>query len=302
MMIAVIVAGFVAASVGYFGAYEFNEFMAYFFAANAEKKAAVGDREGALADCERALKWMPNKPSLYEDLAGVRAEVGDVGGALAYLDKLLELNPSFQWGYMHRAGLYERLGQPEQAEEQRQLALRWLNDDTAADALNERAYKLARQDRLLDEALADVQLALQLTDTVSQPKAYLMYVDTRAWVYYRQNKLELALVDADAAVAALEPARQQVDAKKQEQLEAARLQAERVSDETDRNARMKLLQDDAERRWKVRCLELDRHHAVILEHRSRIHEALGNLPQAASDLRRAHQLGYDRKSDYPEAR
>ena len=73
-------------------------------------KAALGDREGAISDCNRALKINPKNALAYNNRANNKLGKRDYSGALADCNKSISLDPSTALPYYNRGFARTNLG------------------------------------------------------------------------------------------------------------------------------------------------------------------------------------------------
>jgi tetratricopeptide (TPR) repeat protein len=220
------------------------------------------DLRGAIADLDRAISWTPEKELFYYQRGHFRQKAHDLSGSLDDFNRLIELNPNFYGGYTGRSTVYQRMERHREAIDDvtRAIRLRPKNDH---ELLNHRAYARAIANMELEEALADIQQAIELAGY--EEAAYL---DTRGYIYYLLGRHEEALADLDRAV----------------QLASS--------------TRKLMLQKTAAQHWSSgrRAHEerkYNENEAVMIYHRGLVHEKLGNHEQAAADISRGEDLGYN---------
>ncbi len=128
--------------------------------------------------------------------------------------------------------------------------------------LNARAYTRAIAGQELDEALSDVEEALELEHNNAD------YLDTRGYVHYLRGDYELALTDLETA-----------------------LDLSKDSPVPD----FLIAGGGPNRRRMLARIKLEYQHslAVMYHHRGQVHEKLGHFEQAQLDLRRGDELGYN---------
>jgi tetratricopeptide (TPR) repeat protein len=220
------------------------------------------DLEGALADIERATAWKPDSINLLYQRAFLREKVHDLDGSLDDYNRILELNSTHVAALASRSSVHQRLERHREAIDDVTRAIQ-LSHNNNHMLLNHRAYTRAIANLELEEALVDIQQAI---DLVGRDEA--AYLDTRGYIYYLLDRHDEALKDLDRAVqlAALH--------RKQELQTAA---ARRYS------------------RGRVARLEKrhNEHEAVMVYHRGLVHEQLGNTEQAEADKRRGLDLGFN---------
>lgn len=113
--------------------------------------------------------------------------------ALAQLDTALKIDSLMQRARFERGSILERLGRFEDALVDLRLAIRLNPDD--ANTANYLGYLLADHERSLTES--DSLIASALRQDPSNPA----YLDSRAWLRYRQKRFQEALTDIDSALA-----------------------------------------------------------------------------------------------------
>lgn len=238
------------------------DYIANWYVKRAADRYMSDDLDGAIADMGRAIAWMPDAPELYYNRAYYRQKAHDLEGSLEDYNRLIELNPNYAPAYTGRSVVYQRLKRHREAIDDltHAMQLRPKNDHRL---LNHRAYTRAIANMELEEALVDIQQAID-TIGVDEPA----YLDTRGYIYYLLGRYEEALQDMDRAV----------------QLAV--------------QERRRLLQIAADRRAGNRQLalverQLNENEAVMVYHRGLVHEKLGNLEQAHADKTRGLQLGFN---------
>jgi Flp pilus assembly protein TadD len=83
-----------------------------------------GDLVGALADFDTAIRVAPGDPYLRRTRGHARAEAEQLAGAVDDFSRAIAVQPEFAQQYIDRAAVYERLGQPFLAEQDRVKASR----------------------------------------------------------------------------------------------------------------------------------------------------------------------------------
>jgi tetratricopeptide (TPR) repeat protein len=240
-------------------------FMASWYFSLAERKIGEGDLEGALADMDRGVEWAPNQPSSYMRRGELREELHQLPAALEDINKLLELNPTYAQGYLFRSGIHQRLKQHRQAIDDCNQAIKHLPKNDP-DGLNSRAYVRAIAHLELNEALADINKALELIKDRPDPTRQAMYLDTRGYLYHLLGRQQEGLADMETAI------------------------------ELFSKARAGLGSGDAQRkdpRMERVLRYYDESLAVMLHHRGLILQALGENDRAAADLKKAVELGFN---------
>ena len=82
----------------------------------AEARLVNGDIEGALADCEEAIRLDPDMADAYRGRAGVHIARVDPESALADLDEAIRLDPTDAASYRVRGNLHRAMGDETKAE------------------------------------------------------------------------------------------------------------------------------------------------------------------------------------------
>lgn len=233
------------------------------YEASAIKKYFDGDLTGASDDLDQALGWDPENPSAYRLRAGWRFDDGDYVRALEDFNRALELSHGDSRTYQKRSLVLHHLGRHQEAIEDCKKLVE-LNKHGSASAratvLNQLAYARALGNTELDEALKDVEKALELE---GENAAML---DTRGFIHYLRDDIESAKRDMDAAV-------QRLDADLREALDPNRVVDQR----------------EFERRAKL----VGQNEAVIRYHRALVNDKIGQTDQAEEDRQRVRELGYE---------
>jgi tetratricopeptide (TPR) repeat protein len=233
--------------------------VAEWLASHATDKHAADDLDGALRDLDRALAWSDKSPAIFAMRGQVRLEKGDVVGSLADFNKLVSLVPHSSRAYVLRSASLQRLERHEDAIRDVSQAVQLHSSD--GNLLNARAYTRAIAGQELDQALADIEEAIRLEGENSH------YLDTQGYIRYLMGQHDRALADLDRALAI---------------------------DQDDVLPGFLLSGHPHRARMLAREKRLNEQNlAVMYHHRGQIHEALGNLEQAQSDLRRGDALGYN---------
>ncbi|HWB09936.1 MAG TPA: tetratricopeptide repeat protein [Pirellulales bacterium] len=260
-----------------------NDWIANQLLARAQEKEDFGDFPGALADLERASRWAPNELKIVERRAHAKLKTHDVDGSLADFDQVLRSDRKNASAYMGRSVAYQRLHRHREAVDDLTQAISMLPGDPTA--LNNRAYARAVGGIELDAALADVQQAIDIIDRELGPEEAVQldlrshlqnawingrkaaYLDTRGYVYFLQEKYDLALKDFNKAIE-LSTTWQNVF--------MGQLRARQAAP-----------QQQAVQR------QLDQELSVMYHHRGQVHEKLGRHAEAQSDLDQGEKLGYN---------
>ncbi|MEY3870880.1 MAG: hypothetical protein RLZZ338_4774 [Cyanobacteriota bacterium] len=70
----------------------------------------LGDKQGALADYNKAIELQPDLADAYINRGAVRSELGDTKGAIADFNKAIELQPDLAQAYNNRGAVRSELG------------------------------------------------------------------------------------------------------------------------------------------------------------------------------------------------
>jgi tetratricopeptide (TPR) repeat protein len=151
-----------------------------------------GDKDGARQLCQTAMGLFPRQPEFRIIMAELHERENDFSQALAVLD-----SAAAQWPenttILYRAGLlHDRMGDRDTAMAVMERVI--AKNPEHADALNFLGYSLAEQGRDLDRALLLIQGAL----AVKPDNGY--FIDSLAWVYYKQKRIKLAWAEIKRAV------------------------------------------------------------------------------------------------------
>jgi tetratricopeptide (TPR) repeat protein len=226
----------------------------------AHQKFRNGDLPGALKLADKAHQAAPHDPlvAIYRGL--FRMEAGNLAGSLHDLNRAQQLVPRERQIYSLRSRVYQRLGRHQEAiaDATENLALAREHE---SEPYNERAYVRAVAGVELEDALDDVQRAIEL-----EVQANAAYLDTRGYIYHRLGKQEEALADLDQAITLAE--------------------AEGPWGLTPRELRRAGASNVELRRYEEQL-------SVLYYHRGLVHQALGHEELAQRDLNRGQDLGYD---------
>jgi tetratricopeptide (TPR) repeat protein len=66
-------------------------------------RAELGDRTGAMADLNAAIRIEPNNAIVFNRRANLKSQMGDKPGALADYDQAIQLDPNYAAAYYNRA-------------------------------------------------------------------------------------------------------------------------------------------------------------------------------------------------------
>jgi tetratricopeptide (TPR) repeat protein len=233
--------------------------------AAAKEQRLDGDLRGAVARLDRTLERFP-LPELYLERAEWHRELGNYEQALADVNEALRRGPRSDAAYLLRSQILQHLGRFEEAVEDMQQLLTF-NPQGAerARALNGVAYARALANRDLDQALAEVEEALDLVRDNAAMR------DTRGFIHYLRGDLDQAAIDLDAAVMMIEEERRQW---------SRRLNGELLG-VVDKREEELLFQQHAQS------------VAVIRYHRALLRDSLGQTQQGEEDRQRVLELGFE---------
>jgi tetratricopeptide (TPR) repeat protein len=151
-----------------------------------------GDKEGARRLCQTAMGLFPRQPEFRIVMAELHEREGEFDQALEVLKQAQAQWPE-NMTILYRSGLvHDRKGDRGQAMAVMEQVI--AKDPEHADALNFLGYSLAEEGRDLGRALLLVQGALK----VKPDNGY--FVDSLAWVYFKQKKLKPAWDEIRRAV------------------------------------------------------------------------------------------------------
>lgn len=248
-----------------------KEWMADFLVQRAKKKLILDDLPGALADLERATRWKPDDPPIYELRAKVKLELKDMEGSLKDYDRLLELRPRYAQAYMGRSVVYQRLHRHREAIDDLTQAIK-LSSERAPLPRNNRAYARAIAGIELEEAFQDIEEAMgayaDIRGPTDDPEAQnAAFLDTRGYLHFLLGRPEKALADFDLAIKIAEKDRDE------------------ALSQLDRFTINEKVRTYYQRQF---AHEL----AVMYHHRGQVHEKLGHKSEAEADLKKGDELGY----------
>jgi tetratricopeptide (TPR) repeat protein len=233
----------------------------------AVERRLEGDLEGAVRSLSRVLENSPDNDELLRQRAEWRLELRDLEAALADITRALELNPRSEAGLFLRSQVYQRLGRHDEAlTDWRTLAE--TNSGfglTPATILNGRAYARAVAGVELEEALKDVERAIQL----SAEDAALL--DTRGFIHLLRGDTARALDDMNRAVELAERNHKLMS-------DALHIGKPPVLDL---------------REFKLTVARHAENVAVIRYHRALVYDELGEAEKAEADRRRVRELGFE---------
>ncbi|MBI5178541.1 MAG: DUF721 domain-containing protein [Nitrospinae bacterium] len=149
----------------------------------------IRERQGKFAETEaylrKAIEGKKDDAELYYMLSVILVKQEKFPQAVESLKKAIELEPERAEYPFYLGATYEKMKEYDKSVEAMKRTLEI--NPKHADALNYISYLYADRNMKLDEALGYVKQALEM-----EP-ANGFYLDTLAWVYFRQDKLPLAL-------------------------------------------------------------------------------------------------------------
>ncbi len=264
-------------------------------AAKAIEAYVNGDLSEALVKIEQAIELDPNSSALYRYRAALRLDAKEYEGSLADLNRAIQLAPRNAVLYMERSVVYQHLGRHELAVADWDKVVQ-LNKGRdiffvkpfiirsrggAIELLNARAYARAVGNMQLEDALADVNSAIEKYGKNAA------FRDTRGFIHYR---LGVAAAGNGAE------ARKHFEAAR-EDLEAAVPTAEEDLAFMQQNS-----EERGKRMFDVRDLpfhieQAKQTVAVLRYHRGLLYQAMGESKLAEDDFRRVTELGYEPNDD-----
>jgi tetratricopeptide (TPR) repeat protein len=151
-----------------------------------------GDKQEARKLCRTAMGLFPRQPEFHIIMAELFERDGEYAQALSVLEKA-----AGQWPdnatVVYRAGLvHDRMGDRAKAMDMMEQVIALHPEH--ADALNFLGYSLAEQGRDLERARLLIENALKIKPDNG------FFVDSLAWVYYKQKKRKLAWQEIKRAV------------------------------------------------------------------------------------------------------
>lgn len=262
--------------------------LADWLANRASQKLEEGDFNGAIEDLNEAIGWNPNGQAYYAQRAACRERLNELDHSLSDWNKAIDLLRSMKVrrkegfqkrvnlarAYRQRGWVYVRLGRKDEALSDINQAIDTLPNIPAllhsraysleiATLLNSRAYSRAILQVDLKDGLSDIDRAIELAG------AHPSFLDTRGYLLHLLDRNDEALAEMTKALTSSE----------QDKRDFLRHQLNRL---------------DA-RQFERRLQTYNEDLAVMFYHRSLIHEKLGREKEAAEDLAKANEYGYDPK-------
>lgn len=244
--------------------------IARWYVAAAEEADLQGRPDEARQKVDLALDWHARCLEALLFRAQMSLDAGDLEAALKDASLAVDLQEDAGISArMIRSLVYQRRGEHSQALQDLNEIVQFSSQDFYdshlrnrfyAESLNNRAYGRALAHRELEAGLEDAQKAIELAGPVGS------YLDTRGYLFYLMGKYPEAVADLEEAVRRTEADRE---------LEGKRMVQESRRERLDRSYREAL--------------------AVIYHHRGLAYEKIGRSAEAAKDLERATEYGYDPK-------
>jgi tetratricopeptide (TPR) repeat protein len=246
--------------------------------ARALEARSNGDKEQAAALLEEVFQEFPDDPMLLIQRAEWRVEDKQVEAGIQDADLALKLaGEDRDWLEIHSSFL-QNAGRHELAVEDWKkinVISQRTGKPARESALNGLAYAQALAQLDLDQALMNVEQALELTPD------HPMILDTRGYILYLKQDFEAALADFMKSIATLEKI---VPREKRSPTDTA-LESRLAS------SMPKSVRDMSEPTGRVeRIARLVRGLAVIYYHRGLVLLALGREEEANADLKRVREL------------
>lgn len=157
-------------------------------------REALGDKKAAMADLQAARDLDPGDVGTIARLTGLMAETGARDDALGLLDPRIEEGGEDLTALLSaKATALGRMGDPEGAITAIDAAIAKKPGDGGL--LNNRCWIKGTLNVQLESALKDCTRAIELSDNAAAAA-----LDSRAMVYFRQNRFDEALADLEAAL------------------------------------------------------------------------------------------------------
>jgi tetratricopeptide (TPR) repeat protein len=251
--------------------------IAHWYLADAQVKQQAGEVEAAVAALDKALEYAPQDLSVHHLRCQILRECDRLEESLAAADRALELAPGDRAAHLLRGETLMKMERFSEAAAAIETAVDPDAESAAsvnASMLNLLAYVRALAGENLDDALQEVNAALDLMQAAVRPEQELPGIyqapllDTRGLILYKQGKHEQALADLERAVA-------ESDLRRIDHLQEAEAQILPPEELAARREQAKM------------------NLAVMLYHRGLVHQAMQNLRQAEADYAKVRELGYE---------
>ncbi len=244
--------------------------IARWYVAAAQEAELQGRTEDARQKVDLALQWHSQSREALLVRSKLSLDQGELQAALEDASKAVELEgENGTAGRMLRVLIYQRLGDHPRALQDLNEIVQFssqdffdptIRDKFYAESLNNRAYGRALANLELEAGLEDAQKAIELAGPVGS------YLDTRGYLFYLLGKYPEAVADLEEAV-------KRTEAEWESGRQALKPPVGR--EQLDRTYREAL--------------------AVIYHHRGLAYEKTGRSAEAAADLEKAQEYGYDPK-------
>jgi tetratricopeptide (TPR) repeat protein len=241
--------------------------VARWYSAIAAEKQLDGDAQAAQQALAAALWWDPESAATFRQRGDLLTDQGHYDQALEDYHRAIELDPDDPVNLIKRSVALQFLGKHAEAiQDWQQLESMWRDrgQEGFAMALNGLAYARALGNSELDQALAEVNQALQFGGRNSESRAAML--DTRGYIQLLRGEYQAARQDLDRAI---------------QSMEMTLASASGVKNYPD------------PREYEQYLKQLNHSVAVMYYHRALMFEQLGELELAARDLQRVHQLGHE---------
>lgn len=137
---------------------------------------------------QRALRFQFNNPAIHTALGQSYAESGELEAAIAAFRQAIQLNPDYGPAYLNLGTMYERIGDPNTAEEFYRSATQFLEAPARYSAIN----NLARLMIIQGNPQAAIELINQHLNQVDDLKILASFKKNLGWAYYQQREWEQA--------------------------------------------------------------------------------------------------------------
>ena len=168
---------------------EAHTILALIYSLQGNLEQAAGEYESALRS---ALSFDPQNIRIHKSLGRLYLQQHKLGKAQKTYMLILKLEPSDYEAHFYLGNIYAEQSQIDMAIKQFKSALEFNSE--YPDALNSLGYLYAEESMNLDEAELMIQKALEYEPNNGA------YIDSLGWVYYKQGRYKLAVVEFEKAV------------------------------------------------------------------------------------------------------